>query len=379
MALQRLKEAAETAKKELSSTKQTNINLPFITADQSGPRHLDLSLSRSKFESLCGDLIRRTKEPCEQALKDANMKATDINEIILVGGTTRIPMVRSQVKEIFNKEPHQGVNPDEVVAIGAAVQGGVLSGDVTDVLLLDVTPLSLGIETLGGIVTNVIERNTTIPTNKSQNFTTAADHQNSVEIHVLQGERKFAVDDKTIGKFHLDGIIPAPKGVPQIEVTFDIDVNGILNVSAKDKGTGKEQNVRITSSTGLSDKEVESMVTDAKKHEIKDAEKVELIDAQNQADNLIYQCEKTLNDNSESIPEDIQVILKEQTEKLNSVKLSSDPELIKAAIESLNKTLGDLASEMYKQEQEGDQDTQTDAPKDANEINDVEYEVVDEK
>ena len=379
LALQRLKEAAETAKKELSSTKQTNINLPFITADQSGPRHLDLSLSRSKFESLCGDLIRRTKEPCEQALKDANMKATDINEIILVGGTTRIPMVRSQVKEIFNKEPHQGVNPDEVVAIGAAVQGGVLSGDVTDVLLLDVTPLSLGIETLGGIVTNVIERNTTIPTNKSQNFTTAADHQNSVEIHVLQGERKFAVDDKTIGKFHLDGIIPAPKGVPQIEVTFDIDVNGILNVSAKDKGTGKEQNVRITSSTGLSDKEVESMVTDAKKHEIKDAEKVELIDAQNQADNLIYQCEKTLNDNSESIPEDIQVILKEQTEKLNSVKLSSDPELIKAAIESLNKTLGDLASEMYKQEQEGDQDTQTDAPKDANEINDVEYEVVDEK
>ena len=379
LALQRLKEAAETAKKELSSTKQTNINLPFITADQNGPRHLDLSLSRSKFESLCGDLIRRTKEPCEQALKDAKMTATDINEIILVGGTTRIPMVRSQVKEIFNKEPHQGVNPDEVVAIGAAVQGGVLSGDVTDVLLLDVTPLSLGIETLGGIVTNVIERNTTIPTNKSQNFTTAADHQNSVEIHVLQGERKFAVDDKTIGKFHLDGIIPAPKGVPQIEVTFDIDVNGILNVSAKDKGTGKEQNVRITSSTGLSDKEVESMVTDAKKHEIKDAEKVELIDAQNQADNLIYQCEKTLNDNSESIPEDIQVILKEQTEKLNSVKLSSDPELIKAAIESLNKTLGDLASEMYKQEQEGDQDTQTDAPKDANEINDVEYEVVDEK
>ena len=241
------------------------------------------------------------------------------------------------------------------------------------------TPLSLGIETLGGIVTNVIERNTTIPTNKSQTFTTAADHQSSVEIHVLQGERKFAVDDKTIGKFHLDGIIPAPKGVPQIEVTFDIDANGILNVSAKDKGTGKEQNVRITSSTGLSDKEVETMVNDAKKHEQEDAEKAELIDAQNQADNLIYQCEKTLKDNSDSIPEDIQDALKEQSEKLKSVRGSTDPEIIKNSIESLNKTLGELASEMYKQEQEEEQEVQTDVPKDDNKIDDAEYEVVNEE
>jgi molecular chaperone DnaK len=286
--------------------------------------------------------------------------------------------VRKQVEKIFNKEPHQGVNPDEVVAIGAAIQGGVLSGDVTDVLLLDVTPLSLGIETLGGVVTNVIERNTTIPTNKSQTFTTAADHQSSVEVHVLQGERKFAIDNKTIGRFHLEGIIPAQKGIPQIEVTFDIDANGILNVSAKDKGTGKEQNVRITSSTGLSDKEVEDMVNDAKKHEREDTERAELIDVQNQADNLIYQCEKTLKDNSDSIPENVQDTLKEQTEKLKVDKTSNDPEVIKNSIEGLNKTLGELASEMYKQEQEEEQEVQTDVPKDAKEIDNADFEVVDE-
>ena len=294
MALQRLRESAETAKKELSSSKQTEINLPFITADSSGPKHLNLNLTRAKFEDLVSSLVKRTIEPCEKAIKDAGLDKSKINEVILVGGSTRIPAIQAVVKEIFNKEPNKSVDPDEVVALGAAIQGGVLAGDVDDILLLDVTPLSLGIETLGNVSTKLIERNTTIPTKKSQVFSTAADNQTTVEIHVLQGEREMAVDNKTIGRFHLDGIPPAPRGVPQVEVTFDIDANGILNVGAKDKATGKEQSIRIEASSGLSDAEVEKMVNDAKKHEGEDKAKRELIDCQNQAEQLIYQTEKIL-------------------------------------------------------------------------------------
>ena len=304
MALQRLRETAEKAKCELSTSKQTDINLPFITADSSGPRHLNISLTRAKYETLIEKLVNRTIQPCEKAIKDAGLKPAEIDEVILVGGSTRIPMVQKIVNDIFGKEPNKGVNPDEVVAIGAAIQGGVMAGDVDDILLLDVTPLSLGIETLGGVSTPLIESNSTIPAKKSQIFSTAADSQPSVEIHVLQGERSMAVDNKSLGRFHLDGIPPAPRGTPQIEVTFDIDANGILNVSASDKATGKEQSIRIEASSGLSDDVIEKMKVDAEKHAKDDEEKKESVDTHNTADQLIYQTESQMKDAGDKISDD---------------------------------------------------------------------------
>jgi molecular chaperone DnaK len=301
MALQRLKEAAERAKIELSSTPQTEINLPFITADASGPKHLMLTLTRAKLEQLVADLIDRTEPPCRQAMKDADVSASDIDEVVLVGGQTRMPKVQERVTQVFGKEPHKGVNPDEVVAIGAAIQGGILAGEVKDVVLLDVTPLSLGVDTLGGVMTVLIPRNTTIPPRKTEVFSTAADNQTAVEVHVLQGERPLARDNRTLGRFHLEGIPPAPRGLPQIEVTFDIDANGILNVSAKDKGTGKETKITISHSSGLSKDEVEKMVADARSHEAEDKKRREEVEQRNRAENLAYQMEKLLKDNKEKL------------------------------------------------------------------------------
>ena len=351
MALQRLKEAAEKAKMELSTTNETDINLPFITADAGGPKHLNIKLSRAKFESMIDDLLEKSKTPCVQALKDSGLKADQVHEAVLVGGSTRIPKAQDLVKNLFGKEPHHGVNPDEVVALGAAVQAGVLSGDVTDILLLDVTPLSLGIETLGGVTTKLIERNTTIPTRKAETFSTAADNQPSVEINVIQGEREMAKDNRTLGKFHLDGIPPAPRGIPQVEVTFDIDANGIIHVTATDKGTNKEQKITITDSTGLSESEIEQMVKDAEANAEVDKERREKIDVKNQLDTVIYSTEKTIKDNKDKLKEED---VKEAEEAVEEAKKHLEGEIpaMKEQVEKVNEVAHKLAQSMYSQSQE---------------------------
>ncbi len=358
MALQRLKEAAEKAKCELSSSLETDINLPFITADASGPKHLNMKLTRGTLEGLVADLLDRVKQPCMTALKDAGVTAADIREVILVGGMTRMPCVQEKVKQIFGQEPSKGVNPDEVVAIGAAIQGGVLKGDVKDVLLLDVTPLSLGIETLGGVATKLIEKNTTIPTKKSQIFTTAADNQTAVSILVLQGEREMAADNKTLAKFDLVGIPPAPRGVPQIEVTFDIDANGIVHVSAKDKATGKEQSIEIKASSGLSEEEIEQMVKDAEAHAEEDKQKRELVDLRNQADTMIYTTEKSLKEIGDKISAEERGNIESALNQLKSVKDGSDAAAIKSALEALTQSSHKLAEAMYAQASAAGQATQ---------------------
>jgi len=349
MALQRLKEAAEKAKMELSGSQETDVNLPFITADSSGPKHMNIKLSRSKMESLVSDLVDQVTEPCNVALKDSGIKAGDIDEVILVGGMTRMPKVQQKVKDIFGKEPTKGVNPDEVVAIGAAIQAGVLKGDVKDVLLLDVTPLSLGIETLGGVFTKLIEKNTTIPTKKSQVFSTAADNQPAVEIHVLQGEREMAANNKTLGRFQLVGIPPAPRGVPQIEVTFDIDANGIVNVSAKDQGTGKEQSIKITASSGLSEEEIDQLVKDAEAHAEEDKKRKELVEAKNMADSLIYSTEKSVGEVGDKLDADTKGSINTAIENLKKAMESDDADEIKQKTEELTQASHKLAEAMYSQ------------------------------
>ena len=349
MALQRLKEAAERAKIELSSSLQTEINLPFITADASGPKHLVMTLTRAKLEQLVGDLIERTRGPVMQALEDAGIKASDVNEVVLVGGQTRMPAVLELVRKIFGKEPHKGVNPDEVVAIGAAIQAGVLKGEVKDVLLLDVTPLSLGVETLGGVMTKLIERNTTIPARKSEIFSTAEDNQTSVEIHVLQGERELARDNKSLGRFRLEGIAPAPRGVPQIEVTFDIDANGILNVTARDKATGREQKITITATSGLSKEEVERMVREAELHAQEDRQRREEIETRNRADSLAYQAERTLQDVGDRIPVSLRSEVEDKVKVVRDALKGSDLTRVRSAADDLERTMQGIGQEVYSQ------------------------------
>ena len=381
MAIQRLKEAAEKAKCELSSSKQTEINLPFIASDDSGPKNLLLSLTRAKFESLIKDTVNKTINPCERALKDSKLKNSDIDDVILVGGSTRIPLVQNIVNNIFGKDPSKGVNPDEVVALGAAIQGGVLAGDVEDVLLLDVTPLSLGIETLGGVFTKLIESNSTIPAKKSQVFSTAGDNQTSVEIHILQGEREMATGNKSLGRFHLDGIPSAPRGVPQIEVTFDIDANGILNVSANDKATGKEQSIRIEASSGLSEDEIEKMKRDAEKHKDEDAKNKEKIDTLNMADQTIHQTETQLKELKDKMSKEDLKDIEIKLDQLKKDKKSADIDKIKSSLNSLNETFQKMSQKMYQQTQ----DKQTDNGSNANdssdtkeEAKDADYEVIDD-
>jgi len=347
MALQRLKEAAEKAKIELSSTQSTEINLPFITADASGPKHLSLTLPRSKLEQLVGDLVERTKGPVMQCLKDAGMSAKDIDEVVLVGGQTRMPAVQEMVKQVFSKEPHKGVNPDEVVAIGAAIQAGVLKGEVKDILLLDVTPLTLGVETYGGVMTPMIPRNTTIPTSKTETYTTAADGQTSVEVHVLQGERPMATENKSLGRFILDGILPAQRGMPQIEVTFDIDANGILNVSAKDKSTGKEQKIVIQSSSGLSDTEIQRMVKDAEEHAADDARRREEIEVRNHADSAHYQAEKMLREQGDKMPENLRVEVAEKSSAVKRALDANDVDAMKTSMEELQQAMMAVGQAVY--------------------------------
>lgn len=356
MALQRLKEAAEKAKVELSSAQETDVNLPFITADQSGPKHLNLKLSRSKFEQLADDLIQRTLEPCKLAIKDSGLSVDEIDEVVLVGGSTRIPAIQKVVKDYFGKEPNKSVNPDEVVALGAAVQGGVLTGEVKDVLLLDVTPLSLGLETLGGVFTKLIEKNTTIPTKKSQIFSTAADNQTSVDIHVLQGEREIASENKSLGRFELVGIPSAPRGTPQIEVAFDIDANGIINVSATDKGTGKEQAIKITAKSGLTEEEIEKMVRDAEIHAEEDKNKKEKINAKNNLDNMVYQLEKLMKDNKDKLPADEVTKAEEAVKTAKEVLAKSDvtTDELKGELERLTNLSHGLSTKLYENQQQAD-------------------------
>jgi molecular chaperone DnaK len=388
MALQRLKEAAEKAKMELSTTTQSEINLPFITATDAGPKHLNFTLTRAKFEQLCDDLFARTVEPCRTALKDAGLSPSDINEVVMVGGMTRVPRVLEIAKEVFGREPHRGVNPDEVVAVGAAIQGGVLGGDVKDILLLDVTPLSLGIETLGGVFTKLIDKNTTIPTRKGEIFSTAADGQTTVEIHVLQGEREMAVNNKTIGRFHLDGIPPAPRGIPQIEVTFDIDANGILNVSAKDKATSKEQSIRIEASSGLTKEEIEKMVTDAKEHAAEDKKHREEVDTKNSADQLVYQTEKNLKEYGDKVDSETRGKIEAAVGRVKEALKGSSLSEIKSATDALNQIWQDAASKMYAQTagtkgggdqaESGPAENEQAGPEKDKNVQDADFEVVDE-